>query len=708
MRFKRISYHNYRCFLDDEIKFSEKGNKNINVLVGPNGGGKTETLFSFRWVLYGFDFSELREKEDTPWALNSTLYRELEDAVSGTKEECYVTLEFEHENINYLLTKRAIYTKKAKKIDIEECQEFSYYKPNKELSTPERDPEVIHRKLNSLIPASILEGILFDGERMKKLSSSDESSKSAIKGVISDITNVELIEKCNGYFDSVSKELTKELRKHASKTAGSDLQTILDQISALEEKYKTLEKTLEKGQESLGEYSARCNEISSLLLEYEKIKSLEEKRNQYRILRAEHESQLDEAYKDFTASLQQGYLLISDKLFYDVESIITKYDIPDDLTVPTVKSILEGTTCICGCQLDERARKVLSELIKTLPPDNIHSSLSEIIRQLRIQKNETMSRTAECYIRVNSLEEKIREAKRQEASLSIQISEFSDGQSKEETAKIRQLEQENVSKREKIAVLKVDLPRIKSEIDTTKKQLEELRAKRDTYSGSQNSTKVINSQIAFIDKCQKALKSIRETNKNTALDIINEKIDEAYISLSEDADLGRRLRIVQYDEARMYTMVVYNIDSYTKVINKWKKSGEYQDLVDEGFSLSQIKERAILSCSDSNSTGQSKMNTLSFVKAILDYSNLDKNNDGIEVKKSYPLLVDAPFSEIAGDNLTRSASSLHTFANQIILMLDNNKYEEVKPYIEKHISTKYHYQKTKGMNKTSIVNERGI
>ena len=78
--------------MSGELSFSEDeaNGKNINLILGVNGSGKTEILFSFIWALYGFDFNSLKGKEATPYALNSDVYRRLNYSVSGTKEQCWV------------------------------------------------------------------------------------------------------------------------------------------------------------------------------------------------------------------------------------------------------------------------------------------------------------------------------------------------------------------------------------------------------------------------------------------------------------------------------------------------------------------------------------------------------------------------------------------------------------------------------------------
>ena len=98
MKIISIKYKNYRCFNDITVKFDTTKKKNIHMVVAPNGGGKTEMLFSFQWVLYGFDFKKLNGKDDTAYSLNSTLYHALENGKAGDSRSCSVELMFEANN----------------------------------------------------------------------------------------------------------------------------------------------------------------------------------------------------------------------------------------------------------------------------------------------------------------------------------------------------------------------------------------------------------------------------------------------------------------------------------------------------------------------------------------------------------------------------------------------------------------------------------
>ena len=117
----------------------------------------------------------------------------------------------------------------------------------------------------------------------------------------------------------------------------------------------------------------------------------------------------------------------------------------------------------------------------------------------------------------------------------------------------------------------------------------------------------------------------------------------------------------------------------------------------------------------SNSSGQSKAVTISFIKAILEYSMKEKGKaEEFEIEKNYPVVIDAPFGDLSGKNLSLPASNLNTFSEQVILMLAPDSYQGVKTYITNNIGKKYLIQKVKDENYSIIkpevigVTENGV
>jgi len=65
MRFRRLIVKNWRSFLGiHKVEFAVDGARNITVLVGQNGAGKTALLNAFTWVLFGDTTAGFRKPED--------------------------------------------------------------------------------------------------------------------------------------------------------------------------------------------------------------------------------------------------------------------------------------------------------------------------------------------------------------------------------------------------------------------------------------------------------------------------------------------------------------------------------------------------------------------------------------------------------------------------------------------------------------------
>ena len=90
-------------------------------------------------------------------------------------------LSFTHNETEYFMRRTERFMRLNDKINSVVNVSLSYTKKNGERSTPEKDITIVEEKLTRIIPKSILEGITFDGERMKKLNIVDDSSKKVIK-----------------------------------------------------------------------------------------------------------------------------------------------------------------------------------------------------------------------------------------------------------------------------------------------------------------------------------------------------------------------------------------------------------------------------------------------------------------------------------------------------------------------------------------------
>lgn len=679
MKINCIKYHNYRCFKDLTIKFDTTSNKNISLVMGVNGSGKTEMLFSFQWVLDGFNFKSMREKEETPYSLNSALYHKLEVDRHANSVDCWVELSFTNKGTEYFMKRTETFLRLNDKVISNEKVELSHTEANGERSLPETNKENVEEMLSRIIPKSILEGITFDGERMKKLNMVDDQSIATIKNVISLVTNEKLFELCLGEIKDVKKDIHNEKKKLSRQTGNVSAEELEKEIEELEEAIEDADINLHGIEINQGKVDGKLQEVSQQLSELEEAKQLEQKRKGL-------EKDFDRAKKDFEKSvetfyqrLSDGYAMVTDRLVLDVKNSIENVDIPAGLTVEAVKNILKRPKCICGCDMDDDIRKHLTEMLSTLPPDNISSTLLYMANQFEGEKKHTGKLLKEAYNAMKADEAEVAEIK-------VKLSEISQSLVTNVSGTIRELEAERTKLLQQQGGLIKDEERISLERDRKEKRLKEAKNELESASGSQERLRYFEEQLKVLDLFKEAIEKIGERNSELSLQSINEYLMKAYSMLSEDK--GRRIYLCQHNKKNKYRLVTYVKSKYDTLHSNWINSGQIKTYEDEGFTQSGIHEEMVLKVAEGKSTGQSKVNSLAFAKAILDYSNEDRTTDKLKVSHDYPFLIDSPFTELSGQNLENVAQYIHTFANQIILMADDKSYGGVAAFVEPEVCSK--------------------
>ena len=674
MKINYIKYHNYRCFKDLTIRFDTTKAKNISLVMGVNGSGKTEMLFSFQWVLYGFNFKSMREKEETPYSLNSSLYHKLEVDRHANSVDCWVELSFTNKGTVYFMKRTETFMRLNDKIPEPLVKvELSHTQPNGERTVPETNKEIVEELLSRIIPKSILEGITFDGERMKKLNMVGDQSIETIKNVISLVTNEKLFALCSGEIKDVKGDIRKEklrINRQAGNASAEDLEK---EIEELEETIENCIFSLHGTEVNLDKVAKHLEDISAQLSELEEAGRQEQKRKGLEKDLETAKRHFEQSVERFYNKLSDGYSLVTSQLVGDVKQSLENIDVPAGLTVEAVKSILKRPKCICGCDMNDDIIKHLNDMLSTLPPDNISSTLLYMANQFEGEEKRTKKDLKDLYRTMKENEEEV-------AKIKNQLSEISQSLATNVSGKIRELEEKRVKEIEARGRLKQDEERNIFDKSRAEKRLKEAKNELKDASGNQEQLNSLTAQQEVLDLFKTAIDKIGERNSELSLLSINEYLSKAYSLLSEDT--GRRIYLCQHGKNDKYRLVTYVKSKYDDMRVSWTNGGQLKTLQDEGLSDSEIHEKLVLRVLEGKSTGQSKVNSLAFAKAILDYSNEDRSTDKLKVSHDYPFLIDSPFTELSGKNLENVAHHIHTFANQIILMADNKSYGGVSSLVE--------------------------
>jgi len=686
MIFESIEFFQYRCFMEGSLTFDERDedNRSINLIIAENGGGKTEVLFAFSWALYDFDFSTLLNKEDTPYSLNSEIYRRLKNSFKEDIDECWVKITFSNNGKTYTIKKTEYF---------EKVKGYSSLKTNVKLeliiklengvtNPPITEQKYINKTLNEVIPLKVLNGIIFDGERMQKLASSDERSVEGVKGVIFDVTNQEKLEYLLEIINSVEKDINKRMSKVVTSTSDHKIETMSNNIEVLDVEIKKNVSRLQNASNDLIICKSKLEDISIKLKKYTETKELENKR-----IKAEND--LEKANKSMQKAVDyfgielntSGFTMVYDKILDHAQEMIESFDIPKGLNVQAVESILKKGECICGEELSYEKITILNSLIELLPPDNLNSALLEQIYSLRSNQKNARAKLNEYRSTIKLLDTE--EAKYKDAIIyyrsQISLSEIGDSKELEKQRSIL------LSKEAELNQIENKLP---GEIEADKIKVTYLRDKKASLLEMAELGDKLSEKWKFVSKAKAATEQLRDDLQNIALQKINELIKKSYKEITENSEIGRDVHLIHNintpgTKYRVVNYYVASIPNYIQTAN-WEQLCKKYGVNLGTLSQSQKIELAILENAVGKSTGQSKVVAIPFAKAILDYS-CSKKEDEIQGEKRYPFLIDSPFGDLSGQNLLNSARELHSFSDQVILMISPDSYNMVKEHIEPYV-----------------------
>ena len=696
MRFKRIEFTNYRCFDNGAIEFAEhpEEGRNINLVFGSNGCGKTELLFSFTWALWGYDFKKLSGKEQTPWPLSARLYRALQEGCIGASEKCSVEVLFEERGTAYRMIHAVMFTKEGSRVKQGPDEySFSWTDEHGEYVVPLHTRDKINPILNKVIPLSTLSGISFDGERMQRLSQITNESKATVKSVIDNITRADFFDSAASLFDGLHKDVVNTIKKRkARRRLSLGNEQNLDQLQLSIEESSGIVDQKEQEIATLAERIARLEDdkahISVDLEEINKSRELIGSRKECERRAGELEKNLGEREDDFRTTMQEkGYLLFSGKLLDDVRAELKESDVPTGITAQAVQELLDSGRCICGETLDDAHRENLRRLIELLPPLSINGTLRSYVDTVDLEMNKAKVQLRENSSSVRRVQKELEDNEARLQEIRRQLEGVDD-------ERVKQLYGSYVGIEVDLKNAKEEQKRAEQIRDRERDKLEKLAEKREAIARGSLELDDFSRRKAFLEKARIAIVLIRDRQRQEALKTINDNLQRAYATVSEDARNGRSLWLVQSDRAREYQMVPYYRDQVEEFLAREGKTWDAANIAD--------RERAVLACGESNSTGQSKINTFAFVRSILDFANAEKGAESFQLSRSYPLLIDAPFGDIFDDNLLMSSRELHSFADQIILMLARQSYEGVSREIGPYVSRCVELIKNEGKGLSSI------
>lgn len=352
-----ITLTNFRQYRGTQkISFDIDNSRNVAVILGDNGAGKSNILNALTWCFYGVEVHKENAREGMP-IINTSEIASL-DFNQSTYAEVVVHL---NANMGHWMIKRRIEgTKNYDGFFKLKDSELTVIHPrgNQDIIETGEDTQVL---INNLLPKELKNFFFIDGEQLR------EFFKFATPGKISDA--IDQVSQLGRVYKSVENLslLEKELRKSVKSTTPKlvevqrEIQSIENKINATEGLLKNKETENETNKKELLAINAFLKENNTpkvsilneerLLIEAdigrwaEQIEIRESERNNYLVKMA--------PFIYLKSEIEQTYKII--------ESKVEKGEIPAKIKEIFIRELLERGHCICGCELTGDAKKILEQ-----------------------------------------------------------------------------------------------------------------------------------------------------------------------------------------------------------------------------------------------------------------------------------------------------------------------------------------------------------
>ncbi len=655
MLLQSIKLQNFRQFRNEYIEFADGTNgKNVTIIIGENGTGKTTFAQAFFWCLYGE--TEFSDKN----MLNKLVASEMRP---GKEQKVQVTLKLRHGEVDYTLIREQIYRKdNTNRIKVDNTV-FDIAIKDSSGNTSYVKKSQCESEVKSILPRELSKYFFFDGERIEKMSKDISTGKKAtdfaeaVKGLLGLNAMYSAIQHFNPRVRTSVISSYEASYNSQSNAKIQDYTNIIEQckndIAVIDARIEELESEIEFAQ-------TRRAEKTEEIKQYAEGEELQEKKEELQRKISAAEKSKSNVYKlickDFNGNLSSFFSISLVKRALELlsEKDFAGKDIPY-MHAKTIEYLLKQKVCLCGTHLDEgtAAYNKVKELIDFLPPQSISTTISDFKKDSRRRANG-----------------------RQDVF----------GQVSDHLAVISKQDD--------------DLAELKDDLATIEKKLSggDVRAKVRTINNEiQICTQTINrdnrerdSKIA--EKARKESEMERadtERRKLTLLDDKNKKI-EIYKAYAER--IYKELQVV-YDssEAGIRACLQTTINDIFKQIYE----GGLYLTIDDKYHIS-----VYATDYDGDveaSTAQSISVIFAFITGIIKMARDNRNATDKDAQllssEPYPLVMDAPLSAFDKRRIKTVCEALPETAEQVIIFIKDTDGELAEDYMGVRIGSRHHFDK---------------
>ncbi len=655
MLLESITLENFRQFRHESIDFAQgKDGKNVTIIIGENGTGKTTFAQAFFWCMYGE--TEFSDKN----MLNKIVAQEM---TPSQEQRVKVTLKLRHGDVEYTLIREQVYHKDySGKVRGDNTIFDIMRKDASGNSVPVKKTQC-ESEVKSILPKELSRYFFFDGERIEKMSKDISTGKKAtdfaeaVKGLLGLNAMYSAIQ----HFNPRSKNgVIGSYESSYDARSNTKVQEYTRTIERCKARIEEIDARLDELAEQITQANARKQDKSEEIKQYaegEELQRQKEKLQQaIEHAKAMRSNVVKAICKDFNGAMSPFFSasLIVRALSFLADKDFAGKDIPY-MHTKTIEYLLRQKVCICGTHLDEGSvpYQKVKELINYLPPQSISTTVGDFKKEAKKRAN---SKT-DLY---GSVSENL-------AVISQQDEDIED-----KTEDLQEIE-----KKLSGGDVRAKVRAINSEIQLCNQTISKCNSERDTLLQERGR------------KAQEAERADSERRNLTLLDDKNKKIEvyKAYaeriyeelqqVYISSEAEIRSRLQATINEIFKQ----IYEGGLYLTIDDKYHISvyaNDYDGDVE-------------------TSTAQSISVIFAFITGIIKMARENRNatdeNAKLLSSEPYPLVMDAPLSAFDKRRIATVCEALPNTAEQVIIFIKDTDGSIAEEYLGDRIGSRHTFDK---------------
>lgn len=655
MTIHKLILCNFRQFIGEQtVYFSTDKERNVTVFVGDNTSGKTTFINAFQWILY----------DNTAFFDKILLNKDVANGMSvGERQSVCGTLVIEHDGTTYEITRKADYICSYAKSE-EQDAVVKYDNGSKIISYLQSDGQTktkiesqFEENIERILPKDLSEYFFFGGEKIGSI-----ASKSSIKKSVTGLMGLNVLDNAMKHLKLVRKTFDGKL-DYSGDTKALDYQS---RITGAEAEIKACEDRINEINDDISFYTDERDKYTSQLKAYEETAKLQKDRET--LIRT-----IDSLNRDLAQSKTNlvkvfsngGFAFFSRNLLNEALSVLKKTS-DDTECVPGMEGdaidyLLKRGKCICGTAISpgSLAEQLLLQEKKKLPPE----SIGTVVKRYKDDAREFLNTSEQYYQQVEQAYTAYRKARK------------------------------DLEFRE-----------------------EELKAISDKLLGAKDSS-------AIEQKRANAVRKIRELEEERRKKTQAVGAAEQIIKNSQDSmkrHMAQNLNNAKYQELLNYTDAIYDWIEETYKKREASVKTQLEDKVNANFSRMYHGTRNIMiddnyrvkyyDVTTEESEGLKAVKSFAFVcglvdlaKQVISSGDSDDEEATKEFKPMYfPLVMDAPFSNMDTSHIRNVSDILPQSANQVIIAVMKKDWEPAADIMSRYVGMTYSIQKNRDINGKEI------